>query len=595
MGLLVGDPESVAGYRLEDRLGAGGMGVVYRARSDSGRVVALKVIRGDLADSPEFRARFELEVAAARMVHSSFTVPVVDADPYAPIPWMATAYIAGPSLARQVRDHGPLGLRELRELGAGLATALRDIHRTGLVHRDLKPGNVLLEDGRPRVIDFGISRAMDGIPLTRSAHPVGTPAYMAPEQVRTPMQAGPAADVFTLGCVLVFAATGRSPFEADSPWVAAYRAAHEEPDLDGVPEVLMPLLRRLLTKDAILRPTPQEVISLLAEPAPARPRSAQGTWLGATQRIPRLRRQSRPVSRAAVAVFLAAASFLAGQWSPTVLASTPRHTGIAHRAAAGGTGQAQEQPALSPTGDASQWRCLPTPTAVFCAGAGDRAPTVPQTSVQRFDAAGEHPQWTTYTAKSDALPLHILGIAQGLVIVATGSAKSLFALDARTGVRRWRTGLIRGSAEAHFTPSTVYLADPRELTAVDTASGHIRWHRPRTTAGAHFTADGVLYETVRNPDDRETNVYQIQKYDGSRKNLVSYPGVLQFQSATPGHVNFLASPPNGARLGMSVLEVDTATRSLRSVRLPQPDHTYTPGDITISGSEVYLADGSHIT
>jgi serine/threonine protein kinase len=256
---------------VEERLGAGGMGVVYRARSDAGRVVALKVIRGEWADSPDFRARFELEVAAARMVHSRHTVPVVDSDPYAATPWMATEYVDGLSLARHVREHGPLDVGELRALGAGLAEALRDIHRTGVVHRDLKPGNVLLDRGRARVIDFGVSRAMDGIPLTRSGHPVGTPAYTAPEQVRTPQQAGPAADVFALGCVLVFAATGRSPFDSDSPWAAAYRAAHEEPDLDGVPELLVPLVLRLLSKDPILRPVPGEVLSLLARPGPPRP------------------------------------------------------------------------------------------------------------------------------------------------------------------------------------------------------------------------------------------------------------------------------------------------------------------------------------
>ncbi|MFG2194762.1 serine/threonine-protein kinase [Streptomyces sp. NPDC048639] len=281
------DPEFAGQYRLEARLGSGGMGVVHLARSASGLQLAVKVVHTEFAADDEFRARFRQEVAAARRVSGAFTAPVVDADPDAERPWMATLYIPGPTLSDQVKRNGPLALPEVRRLAAGLAEALRDIHRAGVVHRDLKPGNVLLSEGGPKVIDFGISRPSDSALRTETGKLIGTPPFMAPEQFQRPRSVGPAADVFALGSVLVHAATGRGPFDSDSPYIVAYQVVHDEADLTGVPESLGPLIRACLAKDPENRPTPDAVMAMLR--AAAEQGDAQD---GARGRVPAQRRAS---------------------------------------------------------------------------------------------------------------------------------------------------------------------------------------------------------------------------------------------------------------------------------------------------------------
>ncbi|MFJ9456300.1 protein kinase [Kitasatospora sp. NPDC101447] len=264
MTLLENDPREIGGYLLEGRLGAGGMGVVYRARSVSGRQVAVKVIRPELAADAEFRARFRQEVTAARKVSGAFTAPVLDADADAPAPWLATLFIAGPSLGERVAGQGPLTPPEVRRLAAGLAEALREIHRVGLVHRDLKPGNVLLAEDGPRVIDFGIAKAAGETQLTSTGVAVGTPPFMAPEQYRSGT-ATAATDVFALGSVLAFAATGRGPFGADSSHAVGFRVVYEEPDLTGLAAELRPLVVACLTKDPEQRPTVERLLGLAAQ------------------------------------------------------------------------------------------------------------------------------------------------------------------------------------------------------------------------------------------------------------------------------------------------------------------------------------------
>ncbi|WMX46472.1 serine/threonine-protein kinase [Streptomyces roseicoloratus] len=261
------EPDYAGEYRLQAVLGAGGMGVVHLAASPSGLRLAVKVVHAQYAEDPEFRARFRQEVAAARRVSGAFTAPVVDADPDAERPWMATLYVPGPTLADQVRRSGPLSPAEVRRLTAGLAEALRDIHRAGVVHRDLKPSNVLLTDSGPKVIDFGISRPLDSDLHTETGKLIGSPPFMAPEQFQRPKEVGPAADVFALGSVLVHAATGHGPFDSDSPYVVAYQVVHDEPDLTGVPEELAPLVARCLAKDPGERPTPAEVMAALLPPS----------------------------------------------------------------------------------------------------------------------------------------------------------------------------------------------------------------------------------------------------------------------------------------------------------------------------------------
>ncbi|MEU0086870.1 protein kinase [Streptomyces sp. NPDC006274] len=259
-----GEPRSIGAYRLLGRLGAGGMGRVYLGRSAGGRTVAVKVVHPHFALDDEFRARFRREVEAARRVGVEWTAPVLDADPDAPVPWVATGYVAGPSLSQAVTEHGPLPDASVRVLGFGLARALTAVHALGLVHRDVKPSNVLLTLEGPRLIDFGIARATDGTAsLTSTGVSVGSPGYMAPEQILGKGVTG-AADVFSLGAVLAYAATGAAPFPGDSSAALLYMVVHEEPELGALDGDLRDLVAACLTKDPAARPGPDEVADRLA-------------------------------------------------------------------------------------------------------------------------------------------------------------------------------------------------------------------------------------------------------------------------------------------------------------------------------------------
>jgi hypothetical protein len=260
--LLPTDPPAVGPYHLVGRLGAGGMGQVYLARSPGGRLVAVKVIRPELTADSGFRARFAREVAAARTVSGVFTAPVVDADPEAPQPWLATAYVPGPSLAAAVAERGPLPPAAVLSLGAGLAEGLQAVHAAGLVHRDLKPSNVLLADDGPRIIDFGISRAADSSVLTQAGTVMGSPGFLSPEQAEG-HPVGLTSDVFSLGAVLAFAASGEGPFGTGTVAALVYRVVNSEPNLSGVPEPLRPVLARCLAKDPARRPSAAELLTLL--------------------------------------------------------------------------------------------------------------------------------------------------------------------------------------------------------------------------------------------------------------------------------------------------------------------------------------------
>lgn len=275
--LDVGESAVVGPYRLLGRLGSGGMGRVYLGRSAGGRTVAVKIVHPHFALDEEFRARFRREVEAARRVGGAWTAPVLDADPEAPVPWVATAYAAGPSLTAAITDDGPLPLDSVRALGAGLAEALTAVHALNLVHRDVKPSNVLLTLDGPLLIDFGIARATDGTAsLTSTGVSVGSPGYMSPEQILGRPVTG-AADVFSLGAVLAYAATGRSPFPGDSSASLLYKVVHEEPQLDGLGGELRELVEGCLAKDPSARPAPAEVARRLAPQGAAR--LVAGGWL----------------------------------------------------------------------------------------------------------------------------------------------------------------------------------------------------------------------------------------------------------------------------------------------------------------------------
>jgi tRNA A-37 threonylcarbamoyl transferase component Bud32 len=275
------DPVEIAGYQLRARIGSGGMGNVYLSFTRGGRPVALKVVRKEFADDAEFRRRFRQEVAAAQRVQGLYTAPVVDADPDAPVPWLATAYIAGPSLSSAVTEHGPLPEPSVYRLLAGVAEGLSAVHSAGLVHRDLKPANVLLAADGPRVIDFGIARAIDATSLTGTGAVVGTPAFMAPEQVAgRPVSA--ATDVFALAHLVVYAATGHSVFGDGHYSSLVYRIAQEEPDLAGCPDSLREFAAQCLAKDPAQRPGLAEIMVFAKTGLTGQTMQlANGSWLPA--------------------------------------------------------------------------------------------------------------------------------------------------------------------------------------------------------------------------------------------------------------------------------------------------------------------------
>jgi hypothetical protein len=275
--LAADDPRVIGEYRLRSLLGQGGMGRVYLGLSPAGRAVAIKVVHPDLARDTEFLARFRQEVAAARAVSGIYTAPVVASGLDEIPPWLATAFVPGPSLDQVVTEHGPLPEPALWPLLAGLVEALQAIHACGVVHRDLKPANVLLAADGPRVIDFGISRAADGTALTAAGVVFGTPGYMSPEQAEgTP--AGPASDVFALGCVMAYATAGAGPFGTGTAAAVLYRVVHAEAALNGMPPRLREIVAGCLAKDPAARPTPRALSALIAGHDPGTGPSAVTFW-----------------------------------------------------------------------------------------------------------------------------------------------------------------------------------------------------------------------------------------------------------------------------------------------------------------------------
>ncbi|MFE2145988.1 serine/threonine-protein kinase [Streptomyces sp. NPDC059456] len=287
------DPRVVGSFRLHRRLGAGGMGVVYLGSDRRGQRVALKVIRPDLAEDQEFRSRFAREVSAARRIRGGCTARLVAADLEAERPWFATQYVPGPSLHDKVAEEGPLTAAQIAAIGAALSEGLVAVHEAGVVHRDLKPSNILLSPKGPRIIDFGIAWATGASTLTHVGTAVGSPGFLAPEQVRG-AAVTPATDVFALGATLAYAATADSPFGHGSSEVMLYRVVHEEPHLVGVPDALAPLVQACLAKDPEERPSTLQLSMRLKEIAA---REAQGLSDG---RPPAQRaRVERPAGRPA--------------------------------------------------------------------------------------------------------------------------------------------------------------------------------------------------------------------------------------------------------------------------------------------------------
>ncbi|MFF9074101.1 PQQ-binding-like beta-propeller repeat protein [Streptomyces sp. NPDC014872] len=544
-------PEYAGQYRLEARLGAGGMGVVHLARSASGLQLAVKVVHEHYSADPEFRARFRQEVGAARRVSGAFTAPVVDADPDAARPWMATLYVPGPTLSDQVKRNGPMAPAELRRLTAGLAEALRDIHRAGVIHRDLKPSNVLLSDSGPKVIDFGISRPYDSDLRTETGKLIGSPPYMAPEQFQRPREVGPAADVFALGSVLVHAATGRGPFDSDSPYIVAYQVVHDEADLAGVPGDLAPLIARCLAKDPAQRPTPDEVMTEL------RPPSYEAAAFVPTQR----RRTERPPKEAAVARESAGAAGV-GAWAGAdeTGAGTEADTHVSARTAgrdsdaAVGGGRRWRWPvvvaALVALGAGGVWAYAATGGS---GGAGGRAkaPAVSVPAAWRTAlpaAGGSTPVCHTYAAQGTGDTENAknaknaegtgdggdAGDAGNGAEETSGPAAALYCAAAGVAVARLDPGDGRvlwsrrfsGTGPAASVVSVsgglVHTAVPgRKVRAYDPAKGERVWEADLSPyLGVPFAAGDTLLLTAE---------------DGTTEALDSATGVSRWRRAVPGH------------------------------------------------------------
>ncbi|MFK0237296.1 serine/threonine protein kinase [Streptomyces vinaceus] len=368
------DPATVGGYRLAAVLGAGGMGKVYLSYTPGGRPIALKVIRPEFSEDPEFRRRFQQEVRAAQRVQGLYTAPVIDFDTEGAQPWLATAYVPGPSLSHAVAGYGRLPLRSVLLLAVGVAEALHVIHGAGIVHRDLKPANVLLAGDGPRVIDFGIARAADATSLTGSGVSVGTPAFMAPEQASAgTVTAG--TDIFALGQIVAYAAIGAPAYGEGSSHAVLYRIVHEDPDLSALPQELRPLVTRCLSRDPADRPTLTEIIEMCHDIAPAPLRQGED-WLpqavaGAITERLRLPEPARtPPPQPAVAP------------TPTEVSPQPPAQGVSPYAptgpgvAAAPTWSAPAAPPQVPTGPAAPGMPpgYPTPPPGYPSQPGHRTP-----------------------------------------------------------------------------------------------------------------------------------------------------------------------------------------------------------------------------
>ncbi|WP_416984241.1 PQQ-binding-like beta-propeller repeat protein [Streptomyces sp. T028] len=467
--LAAEDPGRIGRYRILARLGSGGMGRVYLARSETDEQVALKVIQPELARDPAFRKRFAREVEASRCVSGPFTAGVVDADPHGSPPWLATAYIPGPSLTEAVRGGGPLAEGVVCELGLGLVQALGAIHAAGVVHRDLKPGNVLLASDGPRVIDFGISKVTDASALTHTGTTMGSPGYMAPEQIRGE-GTGTATDVFALGAVLVFASTGTGPFGEAPPDVLLYRIIHEEPYLEAVPDRLLGTVAACLAKEAARRPGLAEVAAALGATPPVRTGDPRNILVRGAGR--------------------------GGRDPDAVEASAPR--GLPHlptTAPGPGFGPAPPSPSPAPT----RRRLLLTVSGITASATlgftgwrllDDDPPAQAGTRLWRFPVTGvlvNHPR-----------------VAGDLVYAASNDG-TLYAVDVASGKRRWSytTGAALGSAPWVLGGVAYLGSDDGGLYALDARSGRKRWafrtggivHSPVVTGGVAYigSSDGHLY------------------------------------------------------------------------------------------------------
>ncbi|MEB8341065.1 serine/threonine-protein kinase [Streptomyces endophyticus] len=592
-------PEYAGHYRLEERLGAGGMGVVHLARSAAGLPLAVKVVHAEFAEDPEFRGRFRQEVAAARRVSGAFTAPVVDADPEAELPWMATLFIPGPTLAEYVKRNGPLAPAQLRHLTAGLAEALRDIHRAGVVHRDLKPSNVLLAEDSPKVIDFGISRPKDSELRTETGKLIGTPPFMAPEQFRRPREVGPAADVFALGSLLVHAATGRGPFDSDSPYLVAYQVVHDEPDVSGVPDDLAPLVLGCLAKEPEERPTPDELMARLrhisarydtqafipAQRAPVEPSTDPTDFTDSIDNSPEEASSSptpqrRPRPRTLVT--LAGVLALSGALTVPLLWGSDPGSGTGTRTA----------PAGSPATFHPWQRALGPGAAPVCSyGAGSLNCAVPGALAVSLDPRDGSVRWKRKASGAagdvgGAAPV----VSGGLVHALTPDGSRLVAMAADTGRTRWSMDVSRFQGQVRQAAGRVLLAAPDgTLSAVDSATGRREWHRrlpgaSTTPPTLSYVGGDLAYAATPTPDGTNTLVSAVDPATGDVRWQQRSPGTATPLGVSGGAVWCTQRGPSGetvALVGHRLTDGAVARRVRLSLPLPS-------ATAALHGGTVYL-------
>ncbi|GHE13641.1 protein kinase domain-containing protein [Streptomyces alanosinicus] len=606
--LSTGDPESIGGYTLLGRLGEGGMGVVYLGVSASGRQVAVKLARGSYAQEEEFRTRFRQEIAAARRVSGAFTAPVVDADPDADRPWMATLYVPGLNLAEVVEKNGPLSRRQLRALGLGLTEALRDIHRAGLVHRDLKPRNVLMTEDGPRVIDFGISRASDNQSLTTTGRMIGTPPFMSPEQLAAPRDVTPASDVFSLGSLLVFAAVGTGPFDADSPYITGYQVVHGTPDLDGVPEALLGIVQRCLDKDPAARPELTDIHRMLqalpeSSDVTESPRTGQSVRSGQSSKTGQSAKPRRRRARMLLTGLGAALAVTGLCVGVGVLVSGPDAT-TASEAAATATARAASLP--------DGWRpwrtqlrydvkgvpldydspgCVAEASALFCGGTGF--------TVARIDAASGRTLWRTGTRPQGAQPI---GVRDGLVYVyedPDDRTRRVLALDAATGHRRWQHDISKSEDAVLYDGGLLTLSPGQSSFVAYGPSGRELWRAPSPEEYCTPSAlGGVPYALCSQGTEPGQAPVELRKLvPGSLAGTATLPTKAEALGAVGGQPLFLA--PQTAkdvyeagyeRPYNALLRVAPETGQVRRIPLARP----LTGAATLVDGVVYFvrSDGS---
>ncbi|MFM9493264.1 protein kinase domain-containing protein [Streptomyces galilaeus] len=608
MPLHKDDPKALGGYRIVDRIGSGGMGVVYLGRSRSGREVAVKVVHAQYAQDKVFRARFCQEIEAVRRVSGAFTAPVVDADPEAVRPWMATQYVPGAALSARIRDAGPLRGTELRRLALGLVEALRDIHRAGVVHRDLKPSNVLMAEDGPRVIDFGISRATENQTLTETGHAIGTPPFMSPEQFNDARSVGPASDVFSLGALLVFAATGRGPFDADSPYLTAWRVLHEEPAVGAVAEPLRTVLSHCLAKDTADRPGLDELAEDLAR---ALPEHAAGDPETVTLRQPprpvageepgRPAAESRPGGRrsrlrrwpvpAGVAGLLAvtltgfllfdpferndAGSDVTGSespgWAPLPKGWEPWRTSVFGTAASGVT----QPPGREAPYSGAPFSCEMGKGALYCGGGDGVLPV-------RIDGTTGRLDW-----RADRLPSlgekgygsSVLGVRDGVLLVTQSAlnnagddtTSSVVALDSVTGKQLWSYRMSTTDVTTALVGDLLMTLDGNRVTALDPVTGDHGWTATLPAGPSYgcefYDVDSVPYAGCTDAGKPTRTVfYAVDPADGSTRKVSVPDGDSVYVGAVDGDLAFLTqvvpearNPQESAYGEVLLIDPDTGT------------------------------------